>query len=497
MLDAWRLEDAEEIPDDDLEEAAGVVWSRFVAPGSEMWVNLSALVVRRVSKSLWDLNAAGLRIPGAPGFRKPPAESSEGTLGMASLRVDSDEVEDVAAEAAAQLAAGAGGNDSAREAIVQDVRRLLLEAARTGDSPTALLNGGMFGGSGAFASGVEAGSTWASRRSDATTSARQQRHRASHTAQGTTTAGRRTASQAGEASPLGGDGTHASGSALLEGDGALEATGPGASATAPVLASGSPSRRSPTRQIRRSASASLLAGRPRRLGQMPSVVVLRAVLAAKIRLRGQRRMSAPACTEEALEAITAARELAREAGAPGGEAAAGGPVTIGPPAGATAPDAAAVAAPASVASDSSRESAPLAVGRPGPLEVTDLTRQDTVLGDDAAASRGAVASPHATMALSGRHRAAPKPRSRRSIQEQAQARLAARRTREGLLDVLRLAFQPAVRETTRALARDNFARFKRTAGYATARHAVRAATTGRIDSVAMEAPGPTGSDIYD
>ncbi|KAA0164938.1 hypothetical protein FNF27_07720 [Cafeteria roenbergensis] len=68
VLECWRLEDEDAVHDADAEGAAGLIWDRFVRPGSEMWVNLSSRAVRSVSRSLRELNELGLQIEKAPGF---------------------------------------------------------------------------------------------------------------------------------------------------------------------------------------------------------------------------------------------------------------------------------------------------------------------------------------------------------------------------------------------------------------------------------------------
>ena len=68
VLECWRLEDEDAVHDADAEGAAGLIWDRFVRPGSEMWVNLSSRAVRSVSRSLRELNELGLQIEKAPGY---------------------------------------------------------------------------------------------------------------------------------------------------------------------------------------------------------------------------------------------------------------------------------------------------------------------------------------------------------------------------------------------------------------------------------------------
>jgi hypothetical protein len=79
-IDCWRLDDRSAVLDTEVELEVGRIWSTYIRPDSEMWVNISGANYKRVETELRALMTAGLRIPGAPGYRPPREESSMGDL---------------------------------------------------------------------------------------------------------------------------------------------------------------------------------------------------------------------------------------------------------------------------------------------------------------------------------------------------------------------------------------------------------------------------------
>jgi hypothetical protein len=71
VVDVWKLQSGDEVSDEDVEESVGRIWTSYIVPDSEMWINLPAIVTKRIGWLLQQMNEDGLHIPDTPGFVEP------------------------------------------------------------------------------------------------------------------------------------------------------------------------------------------------------------------------------------------------------------------------------------------------------------------------------------------------------------------------------------------------------------------------------------------